>query len=29
MNQEANCVIMTTEILANQLYKGADMIRDI
>ena len=29
LNQEANCVIMTTEILRNNLYKGAEMIRDI
>lgn len=29
INQEASCVIMTTEILRNSLYKGADMIRDI
>ncbi len=23
MNQQANCVIMTTEILRNNLYRGA------
>ncbi len=29
LNPEASCVIMTTEILRNHLYKGADMVRDI
>lgn len=29
MNQQASCVIMTTEILRNNLYRGTEMIRDI
>ena len=29
MNQQATCVIMTTEILRNNLYCGVEMIRDI
>jgi len=29
MNPQASCVIMTTEILRNNLYRGAEMIRDI
>ncbi len=29
MNQQASCIIMTTEILRNSLYRGAEMIRDI
>lgn len=29
MNQQASCVIMTTEILRNNLYRGSEMIRDI
>ena len=29
VNQEASCVIMTTEILRSMLYRGADAIRDI
>ncbi|KAI0081161.1 ATP-dependent RNA helicase [Panus rudis PR-1116 ss-1] len=29
INPEANCLIMTTEILRSMLYKGADLIRDV
>lgn len=29
VNPEANCLIMTTEILRSMLYRGADIIRDI
>ncbi|KAJ5738893.1 hypothetical protein N7493_002048 [Penicillium malachiteum] len=29
INQEASCLIMTTEILRSMLYKGADLIRDV
>ena len=29
MNPQASCVIMTTEILRNNLYRGTEMIRDI
>lgn len=29
INPEANCLIMTTEILRSMLYKGADLIRDL
>ena len=29
INPEANCLIMTTEILRIMLYKGADLIRDV
>ncbi|KIP11764.1 hypothetical protein PHLGIDRAFT_99229 [Phlebiopsis gigantea 11061_1 CR5-6] len=29
INSEANCLIMTTEILRSMLYKGADLIRDV
>lgn len=29
INETAQCVIMTTEILRSMLYKGADMIRDV
>ena len=29
MNPQASCVIMTTEILRNNLYRGSEMIRDI
>lgn len=29
VNPEANCLIMTTEILRSMLYRGADLIRDI
>jgi len=29
LNPEATCLIMTTEILRNMLYKGADIVRDI
>ncbi|AOA62913.1 Antiviral helicase [Komagataella phaffii CBS 7435] len=29
INQEANCLIMTTEILRSMLYRGADVIRDV
>ena len=29
INPEANCLIMTTEILRSMLYRGADLIRDV
>ena len=29
INPEANCLVMTTEILRSMLYKGADLIRDV
>ncbi|KAK6453774.1 NUC185 domain-containing protein [Scheffersomyces xylosifermentans] len=29
INPEANCLIMTTEILRSMLYRGADIIRDV
>ncbi|ODV87600.1 hypothetical protein CANARDRAFT_6124 [[Candida] arabinofermentans NRRL YB-2248] len=29
INAEANCLIMTTEILRSMLYRGADLIRDV
>lgn len=29
LNQEAPCLIMTTEILRSMLYRGADLIRDV
>lgn len=29
INPEADCLIMTTEILRSMLYKGADLIRDL
>ena len=29
INQNASCLIMTTEILRSMLYKGADIIRDV
>lgn len=29
INADANCLIMTTEILRSMLYKGADLIRDV
>ena len=29
VNPEANCLIMTTEILRSMLYRGSDTIRDI
>jgi len=29
INSEANCLVMTTEILRSMLYKGADLIRDV
>lgn len=29
LNPQASCLIVTTEILRNMLYKGNDMIRDI
>ncbi|QRW24572.1 antiviral helicase SKI2 [Rhizoctonia solani] len=29
INPEANCLVMTTEILRSMLYKGADIIRDV
>lgn len=29
INSEANCLIMTTEILRSMLYRGADVIRDV
>ncbi|AET38750.1 SKI complex RNA helicase subunit SKI2 Ecym_3257 [Eremothecium cymbalariae DBVPG len=29
INSEANCLIMTTEILRSMLYRGADLIRDV
>jgi antiviral helicase SKI2 len=29
VNQEASCLIMTTEILRSMLYRGADLVRDI
>ena len=29
LNQEASCVIVTTEILRSMLYKGADLLRDV
>ena len=29
INPEANCLVMTTEILRSMLYKGADLISDV
>lgn len=29
INPEANCLIMTTEVLRSMLYRGADLIRDV
>lgn len=29
INPDANCLIMTTEILRSMLYRGADLIRDV
>lgn len=29
LRPEANCLIMTTEILRSMLYRGADVIRDV
>ncbi|KAL0227919.1 hypothetical protein RCL1_004062 [Eukaryota sp. TZLM3-RCL] len=29
LNEKASCLIMTTEILRNLLYRGADVIRDV
>ncbi|ETO33433.1 hypothetical protein RFI_03675 [Reticulomyxa filosa] len=29
LNREAGCLVMTTEILRNMLYRGAEMIREI
>eukprot|EP01083_Nonionella_stella_P311987 1114242_1 len=29
MNREASCLVMTTEILRNMLYRGAEIIREI
>ncbi|OLL21995.1 putative ATP-dependent RNA helicase [Neolecta irregularis DAH-3] len=29
INQEASCLIMTTEILRSMLYRGSDLIRDV
>ena len=29
INPEANCLIMTTEILRSMLYRGADLLRDV
>ncbi|KAG7660967.1 SKI2 [[Candida] subhashii] len=29
INPQANCLIMTTEILRSMLYRGADLIRDV
>ncbi|TPX41563.1 hypothetical protein SeMB42_g05518 [Synchytrium endobioticum] len=29
INPEANCLVMTTEILRSMLYRGADIIRDV
>ena len=29
INQEASCLIMTTEILRSMLYRGADLLRDV
>ncbi|EJS42619.1 ski2p [Saccharomyces arboricola H-6] len=29
INSDANCLIMTTEILRSMLYRGADLIRDV
>lgn len=29
INPEANCLVMTTEILRSMLYKGADLIQDL
>lgn len=29
MNADANCLVMTTEILRSMLYRGSRLIRDI